>query len=143
MNMMFQDTSSKCIHTHTQKKKHYKYNAIYPLSISAVVPTASFSFSGYNPRLQDYLPYNFETLQVIGQDACGGCSFIEMCSLSKRYCHCKGIYPIFALPALHSVMLEPLFKQLQYPVFSTTISGTCSIEETAYRLYEICLHNNF
>jgi hypothetical protein len=65
--------------------------------------------------------------------------FVEMTSLSRRYSRCKGVIPIFALPAVHSIMLEPLFHKLYYPVFSATVTAAYSIKQAAHKLYQVCL----
>ena len=72
--------------------------------------------------------------------------FIEMSSLSRRYIYCKGVFPIFALPAVHSLILKPLFKKLHYPVFSATTTSMDSMKEIADGLYSVCtstLRNTF
>ena len=90
-----------------------------------------------HPTLRDYLPQDIDTLNRIGQYEIKELGFVEMTSMSRRISFCKGMYPIFVLPAVHSIMLKPLFRQLHYPVFSATITPIQSIKQTARKLSQV------
>jgi len=91
-------------------------------------------------HLKDYFPKDAETFGKIGENEIEEFKFFKTSSLSRRYIHCKGVYPIFALSAIHNAILEPLFRRLSQPVFTISSAPIISIREAAHTLYQVCTY---
>lgn len=63
--------------------------------------------------------------------------FKERTSLSAPYSETKGVYPIFVLPCISGKQLDPLLKNLFYPVFCATLSESNSILELASQMFQV------
>lgn len=68
--------------------------------------------------------------------------FEERTSFSIPYCETRGIYPIFVIPSIHKLQLDPLLQKLLYPVFCSTQSEhTFSIPAEVSELFEVNILN--
>lgn len=89
-------------------------------------------------ELKEFLPKDMETLLDIGRNIGNKPTFFEISTSCPRYKHTRGVYPIFVVPAIHSVKLQPLMRKLAFPAFCSTISSpTDSIMDMAKDLFVV------
>lgn len=88
--------------------------------------------------MHSYLPKNINLLKVIGENVTDRLKFVEITSSGPRYSETRGVYPVFVLPVLHGILLEPLLRNLFYPVFcAMPVNSNMSEAELAKNLLEV------